>query len=90
MPFGAKASLKSVSSKDEARLHQFGKKMLPRIFMGYVLRVEKGWSGDLLTADCQDLEILSASEIHVKRCRTIESVFMCGHLTVAKGCQEKL
>ena len=39
----------------------------PRIFMGYVLRVEEGWSGDLLIVDCEDLENLSASEKKVKR-----------------------
>ena len=38
IPFGAKLSYKPLSSKDEATLHQFVKKMLPRIFMGFVLR----------------------------------------------------
>ena len=36
--------------------------MLPDIYTGYVLRAGEGWSVDLLTADCEDLENLSASE----------------------------
>ena len=40
---------------------------LLRIFMGYVLRAVEGWSGDLLIADCEDIENLSASEKKVKR-----------------------
>ena len=67
IPFGATVSYKPISSKDEARLHQFGKKMLPGIFMGNVLDAGGGWSGDLLMADFGDLENLSASDIHVKR-----------------------
>ena len=35
--------------------------------MRYVLRAAGGWSGDLLIADCEDLETLSASDIHVRR-----------------------
>ena len=51
-PFEAKVTYKPISSNDEARLHQFGKKMLPGIFMGYVLRVgsaegETGWANGL-------------------------------------------
>ena len=38
-PFGAKVRYESISSKDEARLYQFGKKVLPGMFMGYVLRL---------------------------------------------------
>ena len=41
--------------------------MLPGVFMGYVLREGGGWSGDLLLADCEDVDNLSASEIHVQR-----------------------
>ena len=38
IPFGAKVSYMPISSEDEARLHQFGEKMLPGIFMRHVLR----------------------------------------------------
>ena len=37
--------------------------------MGYVVRANGGWSGDLLIANCGDVENLSASEIHVRRCK---------------------
>ena len=39
LPFGANASYKLMSSKDESRLHQFCKKMIPGICTG---RVENG------------------------------------------------
>ena len=42
-------------------------KMLPGVFMGYVLRAGGGWSGDLGIADCRDLENVLASESHVQR-----------------------
>ena len=34
--------------------------------MGYVLRAGKGWSSALIIAACEDLENLSASDIHGK------------------------
>ena len=38
IPCRAKVSCKTISNKDESRLHRQGKKMLPGIFMGYVKR----------------------------------------------------
>ena len=38
IPFRAEVTYIPITSKDGARLHQIGKKMLPGIFMGYVLR----------------------------------------------------
>ena len=35
--------------------------MYPGMFMGSVSRAGGGWSGDLPTSDCEDLENLSAS-----------------------------
>ena len=35
--------------------------------MGDASRAAWGWSGDLLLANCEDLENLPASDIHVKR-----------------------
>ena len=40
----------------------FGKKMLLGIFMRHVSCAGRGWSGDLLIADCEDPENLSASD----------------------------
>ena len=39
-----------VSVKDLSRLHQFGKKVLPGIFLGYVSYAEGIWKGDILVA----------------------------------------
>ena len=41
------------------------KKVLPEIFMGYVLRVAGDWPVDLLIADREDLEDLFTSEVLV-------------------------
>ena len=41
--------------------------MLPGIFTRHELRAGGGWSGDLLTADWEDLDNLSASTMHVKK-----------------------
>ena len=46
------------------RLHQFGKKILPEIFLGHALYAGGIWKGDILVADIQELENLDASEIH--------------------------
>ena len=35
IPFGAKVEYHPISAKDLLRLHQFGKKVLPGIFLGY-------------------------------------------------------
>ena len=37
IPFGAKVENHHISAKDLSRLHQFGKKVLPGIFLGYVI-----------------------------------------------------
>ena len=37
IPFGSMVEYHPISVKDLSRLHQFGKKVLPGIFLGYVL-----------------------------------------------------
>ena len=37
MPFGAMVEYHPISAKDLSRLHRFGPKVLPGIFLGYVL-----------------------------------------------------
>ena len=61
-----------ISAKDLSRLHQFGKKVLPRIPLGYVFFVGGIWKGDIMVADLGDLEKMEASEIHAKRLNTKE------------------
>ena len=47
--------------KDRARIDQFGKKVLPRIFPG------QSWDEDILTAEIEELEKLGASEKNLRR-----------------------
>ena len=37
IPFGAMVEYHTISAKDISRLHHFGSKVLPGIFLGYVL-----------------------------------------------------
>ena len=53
--------------KDQSRIHQFGKKFLPGLFLGYALYAEGIWKGDVLVADIEELETMDASEIYSKR-----------------------
>ena len=43
-------------------IHQFGKKVLPEIFLGCELIAEGIWKGDILIADLEDLEMMDASD----------------------------
>ena len=57
----------SISAKDQSRIHQFGKKVLPGLFLGYALYAVSIWKGDVLVADHEELETMDASEIYSKR-----------------------
>ena len=61
IPFGAKVEYHPISAKDQSGLHQFGAKVLPSIFLGYVLYAGRIWNGDI-----QDLEQMDASETYAK------------------------
>ena len=39
IPFGAMVEYHLISAEDLSRLHQFGPKVLPGVFLGYALRV---------------------------------------------------
>ena len=41
LPFGALVEYHPMSPKDQTRVHPFGKKALPQIFLGYELIAEK-------------------------------------------------
>ena len=64
IPFGAMVEYHLVSSKDLSRLHQIGPKVLPGIFLGYVLSAGGIWKGDIMVADIEELEQMDASELH--------------------------
>ena len=57
----------SISAKDQSRIHQFGKKVLPGLFLGYALYAGGNWKGDILVADIEELETMDASEIYSRR-----------------------
>ena len=56
-----------ISARDQSKIHQFGKKVLLGIFLGYELIAGGLWKGDILIADLEDLEKLHASEIYPRR-----------------------
>ena len=55
------------SAKDQSRLHQFGAKVLPGFFLGYVLSAGGIWKGDTMVADIEELEEMDASELYARR-----------------------
>ena len=55
------------SSRNKARIHQFGKKVFPGIFQGYALIAGGIWQRDILVADIEEKEELVASEIYPRR-----------------------
>ena len=61
--FGSKVEHYIRTAKDQSRIHQFGKKVLPGLFLGYALYAGGIWKGDILVADIKELETMDASEI---------------------------
>ena len=61
--------------EDQSRIHQFGKKVLPGLFLGYALYAGGIWEGDMLVADIEELETMDASEIYSKRLNAKEVIF---------------
>ena len=62
MPFGAMVEYHPISAKDTSRLHQYGPKVLPGIFLGYAMYAGGIWKGDI-----EELEQMDGSEIHARR-----------------------
>ena len=67
IPFGAMVQYHPISAEDLSRLHQFGPKVLPGIFLGYALYAEWIWKGDIMVAYIEELEEMDASELHARR-----------------------
>ena len=56
------------SKRDKDRIHQFGKKVLPGIFLHLALIAGRNWKGDISDSwHCEELEKLDASEIFPRR-----------------------
>ena len=64
-----------ITTKDQARIHHFGKKVLPGLFLGYALYARGIWKGDVLVADLEELKTMDASEIYSKRLNAKEVIF---------------
>ena len=64
IPLGSYVEYHSITAKDQSRIHQFGKKVLPGLFLGYALYARGIWKGDVLVADLEELETMDASEIY--------------------------
>ena len=67
IPFGSLVEYHPITAKDQSRIHQFGKKVLPGLFLGYALYAGGIWKGDVLVADLEELETMDASEIHSEK-----------------------
>ena len=76
IPFGSLVEYYPITAKDQSRTHQFGKKVLPGLCLGYALYAEGIWKGDVLVADLEELETMDASEIHSKRLNAKEVIFL--------------
>ena len=75
IPFGSLVEYYPISAKDQSRIHQFGKKVLPGLFLGYALYAGGIWKGDVLIADLEELETMDASEIYSKRLNAKKVIF---------------
>ena len=62
LPFGALVEYHPISTRDQMRLHQFWKKVVSGIFLGYAPTAGGSWKGDALIADLEELENVEASE----------------------------
>ena len=74
IPFGSLVEYHPSTAKDQPRIHQFGKKVLPGLFLGYALYAKGIWTGDILIADIEELETMDASEIYSKRLNAKEVI----------------
>ena len=74
IPFGSLVEYHPKTAKDQSRIHQFGKKVLPGLFLGYALYAGGIWKGDVLIADLEELETMDASEICSKRLNAKEVI----------------
>ena len=75
IPFGSLVEYHPFTAKEQSRIHQFGKKVLLGLFLGYALYAGRIWKGDVLVADLEELETMDASEIYSKRLNAKEVIF---------------
>ena len=75
IPFGSLVEYHPITVKDQSRIHHFGKKDLPGLFLGYAFYAGRIWKGDALVADFEESETMDASENYSKRLNAKEVIF---------------
>ena len=75
VPFGSLVEYHPITAKDQSRIHQFGNKVLPGLFLGYAWYAGGIWKGDVLVANLEELETMDASEIYSKRLNAKDVIF---------------
>ena len=75
IPFGSLVEYHPVTAKDQSRIHQSGKKVLPGLFLEYALCAGGIWKGDVLFADLEEFETMDVSEIYSKRLNAKTVIF---------------
>ena len=65
IPFGALVEYHPISTRDQMRIHQLGKKVLPGILLGYALIAGGLRKGDILIADVEELQNTVASDFFI-------------------------
>ena len=73
IPLGAAVKYLPITSKDKAKCHKLGTKLLQGIFMGYVQHAGGGWQGDLKVIDANEMdEAERVGQVNVKRFKAAE------------------
>ena len=67
IPFGSLVEYHPITAKDQSKIHQFGKKVLPGLFLGHALCAGRIWKGDILVADLEELETMDTRGIYSKK-----------------------
>ena len=85
IPFGSLVEYHPITAKDQSRIHQFGKKVLPGLFLGYALYVGRIWKGDTLVADIESCKGSHFSDtkwkIHILLVEPVLCSCTVGHIT---------
>ena len=66
IPFGSLVEYHPFTAKAQSRIHQFGKKVLPGLFLGYALYAGGIWKGDVLVASLRTRNSKKPSRMRVR------------------------
>ena len=68
IPFGSLAEYSPITAKDQSRIHQFGKKVLSELILGYALYAGGIWKEDVLVAVLEELETMDGNLLNKTQC----------------------